>query len=123
MKSASQGIRLNLYLKDDGVVSGLGELGKVAGSPNVLFQLPLRGQANLGEGAVHRIAESFHWVKAGLALELRQFLLDLLLHQFHVFESLIVDAMIKKLVKVKFMLHQESNVARLELHHGVAEDV
>lgn len=44
-------------------------------------------------------------------------LLNLLLDQLHVFESLIIYASTEELVKVKLMVHQEFDVARLELHH------
>ena len=45
------------------------------------------------------------------ALGLCDLLLDLLLDQLEVFESLIVDSQIEEFVKVEFVLHQEANVA------------
>ena len=58
-----------------------------------------------------------------LVFTLLQLLLNSLLDEFHVFEALIIDTQVEELVEVEFVLHQESNVARLKLHHRVPKDV
>jgi len=48
---------------------------------------------------------------------LRDFFLDKIL----VAQTLVIDPKVEELVKVEIVLHEKSNVARFELHGGVAE--
>ena len=47
---------------------------------------------------------------------------DFLSHDFLITEALIVHTEGKELVEVKVVLHEESNVASLELHSLITED-
>ena len=122
-KSTAQSKRFNLNLKHEHVLTGLDELGEVCDGSDEFLKFGLRARADTLVGSVHVVTSTFtraygynaRWILSSL----RNFLSNRLL----VAQSLVIHTLTHKLVEVEVVLHEEANVACLELHALVPHDL
>ena len=122
-KSATQSKRFDLNLEEEHVLASLDELGKVCHGADELLEFGLRARSDTLVGTVHVVTSTFTRADrddgGGILCSLRNFLSNRLL----VTQTLVIYSKTEKLVEVEVVLHEEANVACLELHGSVAHDL
>ncbi len=120
-QSSSESEGFNVDLEQKHVVTSLHKLREIGYSSYILFEGCLRRATNALAGTAFVVASSFAGDcrddSSGIFCSLRDFFLDKIL----VAQTLVIDTKVEKLVKVEIVFHEKSNVARFELHGGVAE--
>ncbi len=120
-QSSSKSEGFNVDFEQKHVITGLHKLREIGDCTNVLLESNLRRTTDALAGTAFVVASSFASYSrddgCGIFCSLRDFLLDKIL----VAQTLVIDPQVEKLVKVEIVFHEKSNVARFELHGGVAE--
>ena len=121
-ESAAQSKGLDFNLQQEHVIAGLHEVGKVGHGTDVLSELGLWRDSDALICPVHVVSSPL----AGLNLYFGAWILCplryFLSHEVLITEALVVYTESEELVEVKVVLHEESNVASLELHSLITED-
>lgn len=120
-QSSSESEGFNIDLEQKHVITGLHKLREIGDSPDVLLEGCLRRTTDALTGTAFIVASSFAGDGrndgCGIFCSLCDFFFDKIL----VTQALVIDPKIEELIKVEIVFHEKSDVARFELHGGVAE--
>ena len=98
------------------------EVGKVGHGADVLSELGLRCSPNALIRPMHVVSSPLAGLNLYFGSRILGLLRDFLSDDFLITEALVVHTEGEELVEVKVVLHEESNVASLELHSLITED-
>ena len=121
-ESTAQSKRLNFDLQQKHVIAGLHEVGKVGHGADVLSELGLRCSPNALICPMHVVSSALAGLNLYFGSRILGLLRDFLPHDVLVTEALVVHTEGEELVEVEVVLHEEPNVAGLELHSLITED-
>ena len=121
-ESTAQSKRLDFDLQQKHVIAGLHEVGKVGHGTDVLPELSLWRNSDALICPVHVVSSPLASLNLYLGSWILGLLRDFLSDDVLITEALVVHTEGEELVEVKVVLHEESNVASLELHSLITED-
>ena len=120
---APQRERLDLDFENENVITCLHQLREIGHSPDVLLQQSLRCRTNALIRTTLIVARAFSRRDGDNGIMVLQTLLNFFADKLRVAQTLIVHTVIKELVEVKVVFHEEANITCLELHRLVSKNL